>query len=795
MNNKKTVTNKRHLWIIVPAVLFMLLLLVFLSGYLWLRQSLPQLEGQIITSGVAEQVTVMRDADGVPTIQAVHRADASYALGYLHGQERFFQMDLLRRSGAGELSELLGDGTLAIDQKRRRHRFRHRTAVALQSMSADDYIQASAYTSGVNDGLNALGSKPFEYTLLDTEPEPWDNADSLLVIYAMYFDLQDEDGQFERNYSAMHDVYGQEYVEFLVPFGTSWDAPIDGGSVPEAPIPEQLPFADASMGSPSRPPLDEAVLGSNNWVVGGELTATGAAIVANDMHLGLNVPNIWYRARLLIADTATGTQTDVTGVTLPGVPAMVVGSNTYIAWGFTNSQVDTQDIVYIDWLDEAAGIYQTPDGPAEIETVIESVCSIRNSCTDLVVRESIWGPLLASKNHAGRSMATRWVAHDIDGVNMQLMHMENAHTIEAAFQIAHLAGTPTQNLVIGDRDGNIGYTLLGPVPARYGADGLSPGSWADGTRGWAGRLKPPHLPVVTNPPDARLWSANARMVSGDMLNKVGYGNYAMAGRQHQIRKRLMALETADEDAMLAIQLDDEGLFLQRWHQLMLHEFSGEQDPAVLETLTQVQNWQGRAVPESIGYRVVRRFRTFVTERIFAGLTAPLSEYIGDQYPWYPRMADGPVWRLITARPEHMLPPGYDNWDALLAAALDDVLKEINADGGLQAYTWGAYTELKIDHPLSQFVPGLGWLANTPHEQTPGEFANMPRIGAGDIGASERMVVSPGYEENGIFEMPSGQSGHPLSPYFNKGHENWVHGTRSAFLPGPTKWTLTIVPDG
>lgn len=164
-----------------------------------------------------------------------------------------------------------------------------------------------------------------------------------------------------------------------------------------------------------------------------------------------------------------------------------------------------------------------------MDRVTESICSNHGGCTDLVVRESIWGPLLESKNHADRSMATRWVAHDLNGVNMKMLHLEDAHTIAAAFKIAHRAGMPTQNMVVGDRDGNIGYTLMGSVPARYGPDGLLPGSWADGTRGWAGRLKSPYLPEIINPPDARLWSANARMVSGQLLTSAGYGVVRLFG--------------------------------------------------------------------------------------------------------------------------------------------------------------------------------------------------------------------------------------------------------------------------
>lgn len=228
---------------------------------------------------------------------------------------------------------------------------------------------------------------------------------------------------------------------------------------------------------------------------------------------------------------------------------------------------------------------------------------------------------------------------------------------------------------------------------------------------------------------------------------------------------------------------------------MLDQFSASTDEAVLSVLERVENWEGRAIPESIGYRVVRRFRSHIIMRVISGLTKPLETHLGERFPWYSRTVEGPTWRLIEARPAHLLPPGYDSWDSLVDLAMDDVREEIAENGGLEKYTWGAYTELAIDHPMSAFVPGLGILTDTPKQQAPGEFSNMPRIGAGAYGASERMVVSPGHEENGIFQMPSGQSGHPLSPYFNKGHENWVSGTRSPFLPGPAEWTLGFQPAG
>ncbi|MDH4018428.1 MAG: penicillin acylase family protein, partial [Xanthomonadales bacterium] len=281
----------------------------------------------------------------------------------------------------------------------------------------------------------------------------------------------------------------------------------------------------------------------------------------------------------------------------------------------------------------------------------------------------------------------------------------------------------------------------------------------------------------------------------DLLANVGFGNYALAGRQHQVRERLLALDSANEDDLFSIQLDDEALFLTRWRILMLDQFSATTNEAVQAALERVENWGGRAVPESVGYRVVRRFRSHIIMRVISGLTKPLEAHLGERFPWYSRTVEGPVWRLVEARPAHLLPPGYDSWDSVLDLAMDDVLEEIAENRGLENYTWGAYTELAIDHPLSAFVPGLGFFTDTPKQQSPGEFSNMPRISAGAYGASQRMVVSPGHEEDGIFQMPSGQSGHPLSPYFNKGHENWVSGKRSSFLPGPAEWTLVFQPPG
>lgn len=307
--------------------------------------------------------------------------------------------------------------------------------------------------------------------------------------------------------------------------------------------------------------------------------------------------------------------------------------------------------------------------------------------------------------------------------------------------------------------------------------------------------------MIYNPEHQRIWTANSRVVGGEASEKLGFGAYSHASRARQIRDRLLAQSMFNERNFLSIQLDDRGLLLERWQALLLQRLrSRAGHPQSASLIAAVESWGGRAVPESIGYRLVRTFRSELISAVYAAYTAPmrLSEppRAGAQRsrPIVTKQADEPVWRLLSERPAHLVPPGYPDWDAVVDRGVAKALTAIEeqADGRLEAFTWGAANRTQIKHPLTHAVPGLSILLNPPNEPQPGDLY-QPRAASPGFGASERFVVAPGHEETGIFHMPTSQTGHPLSPYYNQGHEDWEQSRASPFLPGEPKWRMMFWP--
>lgn len=797
-------------------VALVLVVLVALAGgaALWvrgeLRASLPDVEGEVALAGLATPVTVTRDGLGIPTVEGASRRDVALATGYLHGQERFFEMDLLRRQAAGELAELLGVQTLAIDRSVRLFQLRERARQALAASPPELRELLEAYAEGVNGGLGRLGARPFEYVLLNAQPRPWLAEDSMLTVYAMFITLQGTAPRAERGLGLMHDLLPAPLFDFLTPPGDSWDAPIDGEAyaVPAPPGPEVLdlrglPKAAAWDGDPltGERAAAQEVAGSNNWAVAGRLTANGGALVANDMHLALGAPNIWYRASLAWPDTAGGEDHPrhrVTGVTLPGTPVVVVGSNGRVAWGFTNTQADVSDVVLLDAAPGDSEGYLTPDGPRRPEVATEVIHVKGGGDENLEVRTTMWGPML-KEDRQGRRRALAWVALEPGGVGLDSAALETAATIEDALDAGNRGGLPAQNLLVAGADGRIAWSIAGRLPRRIGFSGQVPTSWADGSRRWDGLLPPAETPRVVDPESGRLWTANNRVVGGAMLAALGDGGYVTGARAGQIRDRLFALERATPRDLLAIQLDDRALFLARWRDLFLAALTPEAlaaDPRRREFRDLVESWGGRAAVDSVGYRLVRGARTFLADEVFAALTAPCKEVDPDfVYSEIFLRYEGPLWRLVTDRPLHLLSPAYASWDAQLLAAVDRTLDYYAGLGQpLREATWGRYNTVRIQHPLSRGVPGAGRWLDMPPVELPGDH-NMPRVQTPGYGASERMAVSPGHEAEGIFHMPGGQSGHPLSPHYGDGEAAWESGEPTPFLPGEPVSTLRLVPGG
>ena len=776
----------------------LLLLSVTIAGYVLLRGSLPQLDGQVRVDNIRDAVVIDRDAAGIPVISAGNRSDLAYATGFVHGQDRFFQMDLSRRRAAGELAELFGAAALPLDKRNRLHRFRNRARAVAARLTSFDKEVVAAYTAGVNAGLESLSARPFEYWLLRTNPARWEPEDSLLVAYNMFLELNDDRAHRDARRGLAHQVLPQALFDFLYPDGTSWDAPLTGDPRQDAPVPDpsELSLAVSSPEAdhdPAPAPEEVFLAGSNNWAVAGALTDTGRAIVANDMHLGITTPNVFYRARLIVIGDRPR---DLNGVTLPGVPLLVAGSNGHVAWGNTNSYGDWTDAVIVR-PGAAPGTYLTSEGPLKFTTYIETIKVKGGDPTEILIRETIWGPVLENSADPDSLLAVSWLAHKAEAVNLRGLDLELATSAEEALQIANRMGMPPQNFVVGDAAGNIGWTIAGQIPLRSEFDPSLPADWSNAD-GWSGWLAADQYPRILNPDAERIWTANARVVDSEALSKIGDGGYELGARARQIRDGLFARDHFSPADMLSIQIDNRALFLRRWQSLLLETLDADavRDSAGRQEYRDlVENWELRASADSVGYRLVRAFRTEVRERVFNMLMQPVRDKFGsDTRLRMSNQFEAPLWTMINDQPDHLLSAEYSSWRQLLIAAIDENLRYYREtyDDSLSQRTWGERNTAAIRHPLSRAVPFLARWLDMPRDLLPGD-SNMPRAQGPTFGASERFAVAPGDEANGYLHMPAGQSGHPLSDYYRRGHDDWVEGRATPFLPGTSVHTLTLVP--
>ncbi|HEY8051396.1 MAG: penicillin acylase family protein [Steroidobacterales bacterium] len=773
----------------------LLLLAALATGYGTLRASLPRLAGSLREPGLSAAVSISRDALGVPTITAANRSDLAYATGFVHAQDRYFQMDLSRRLAAGELAELFGPLALPQDRNTRLFRFRTVAQAVIAQAAPGQRALVESYTRGVNAGLKQLGSRPWEYWLLRQRPRGWAPEDTVLVEYAMWWDLQANGLRREilrREVNAR--LGGAECaagwkcaLAFLYPAGTSWDAPValPGAAEPVSELPP--PAADvldvrgaAATEAPDAARAPSA--GSNSWAVAGRLTATGAALVANDMHLSQRVPPVWYRARLR---TTAGAVLDLNGVTLPGAPLLVAGSNGHVAWGFTNS--------YGNWLDvERVACKTTAD--ASLRVTVEEIRVKGAPPVQLQVRSGPAGVLLRTDPEAHVCWFGAWLAQLPAATNLNLMNLERAASVTEVLSMAPDIGIPHQNLVVGDAEGHIGWTIAGRIPE---------GSAAARVREVSTWTTPADHPRIVDPASGRIWTANARvateprqqaLIGGD-LTALGV-EYDLGARAGQIRDDLLALNGSLKPAdMLRIQLDDRALFLERWRVLLLSTLdaaatNGHPRRAGFRAL--VAQWDGHAATESVGYRLVRTWHDGVQERVWQMLLTALKVPPEDMFV-PPAQFEGPLWQLVSTQPPNMLARPYADWSEFLLAQVDAVSAQLlRSCGELASCTWGRYNTVRVQHPLSRALPWLAWFLDMPTVELPGDH-DMPRVQNGAFGASERFAVSPGHEAAGYFHMPGGQSGHPLSPYYRAGFMQWARGEPLPFLPGAAQHTLTLTP--
>lgn len=782
-----------------------LIVIAALWAYHRWHSCLPQLEGTRPVPGLSAAVSVERDALGIPTIRALSRLDAMRTLGWLHAQDRFFQMDLQRRRAAGELAELFGAKAVPMDRETRRHDFRSFARQAVAKLPQTQKELVTAYTEGVNAGLAALGAPPWEYTLLRAEAQPWREEDSILVGYSITLSLQDG-GRYERSLSTLRDLHGESAVRFFAPQIGPDDAAVDGTTERLSPTPgprsinlRKPPAAAAPASASLQQEVDLPRAGSNAFALSGRFTRDGAALLANDMHLGLSVPTIWYRAVLTWKSPA---ETWIGGLSLPGTPGIIVGSNRHVAWGLTHCPADTTDLVQVIPEPEAETLYRR-QGDLGRYDARKAIIKVKGAAeVEQVTQWTDWGPVVG-KGEKDRPIVLSWTAHSPEAIDFTLTEMDAARTVDQAIDVARRCGLPALNFIVADEKGDIAWTVAGRLPKRIGYDGRTPTLRLFGDRRWEGFLAPQEHPVLKAPREGWIASANERMWGGSTLALLGDGGYDNPHRIRQIQEGLRTLATkgggneaaamASPADLFAIQLDDRARFLERWRELALKLIPAQSEGPRAAFRRIAASWDGRASTDSSGHLLLREFRRHATRRILEPIFAECAD-ADSTFNWRRFRHEPALWALIESRPTHLLSPEYSGWDEPLLAAIDDVIRDVTRDGTpLEKARWGTRNTARIQHPISRALPSwLGGLLDMPALPLAGD-SQLPRVANPSFGASERLVVSPGREKEGICHLPGGQSGHPGSPFYRAGFEAWAKGEALPFLPGKAKYTLSLAP--
>lgn len=740
---------------------------------LGLRASLPALDGEQVHIAVRAPVQLERDIRGTVTVRAQNRADAAYAMGVAHAQDRFFQMDLMRRAAAGEVAALMGPAGLKIDRATRPHDFRQRAEAAWAGLPAAQQALIQSYTQGVNAGLRGLGGRPPEYWLLRQSPMPWREVDSLLAVYAMYLNLQAEQINTLKGRAQLRAALGDAVADFLLTRSVpEWDAPLNNEPI-EAPAALPAPPVGWGRAVQQASAAEPELWGSNAWAVGGQRVNGGPGVVSNDMHLRLGLPNTWVRMAVHWT-TVQGQARQWVGVTLPGVPGLVVGSTGRLAWGFTNSYVASH--AWVPLQPAGAGQWRGPDGQVAPLSVREHQLAVAGAVPEQLRVE--WSPWGRVERVGQRAHAVFWSAYRPDAVNFNLFELEDVDTLEQALALAERVGIPTQNQVLVDRQGGMAWTLAGPLP---------PGV----TR-----------PVVRDPAAGQLWSANHLHLGGAAGRALGDGGYAGPARAARIRDRLKALAAPHERELIALTLDAGAPLLQRWRQLALQHLD---EAAVRERPARAgyrQALQGplEATPEQVTFTVVRGLRAAA----LASFNTALAPHIAGVDSGFslanlnPRW-DEPVTRLLLQDPpawrwSQGAGPVFGVRERVLSWVDAEIERLERAHGGVAKARWCETDTIQVRHPLSAALPAIvAGILDAPPQPMVGDTLT-PRAQARNFGASERLAVAPGREEQGLFAMPGGPSGHFLSPFYLSDHADWAQGRFGPLLPGAARHRLTLIPN-
>jgi penicillin amidase len=763
-----------------------------------LTASLPTMDGMVTVKGLGTPVQVEFDRYGIPRIHAPTRGDAFRALGFVMARDRLFQMDLLRRQSAGRLAEVFGQAAVATDIEHRVLGFEQAAAAIAEHLPEEHKAALQAFADGVNSFRDNLGWPPFEFLLLGYRPDPWRITDSLLVVLGMFEMLESAEWQ-ERMVSVMEKSLPADVLAFLTPDTDPYTQALLGTKESWRPMPGVPVRALSALLNSPRKEKQHANLvrlpglpaGSNAWAVAGSKTADGRAILANDMHLEITVPNLWYRGQLRVGDVELG------GVILPGTPLIIAGASRYLAWGLTDLFADALDLVLLELNPGNELEYRTPGGWERFEKRYETLKVKGAPDRTVEVKTTIWGPV-ATKLLTGQPVAIHWTALDPKAVDVGLLDIDRADSLEQGLAVMNRTGGPPVNVVLADSAGRIAWTIMGRIPVRRGFDGAVSRSWADGSLDWTGYIAPEELPRLIDPPQGFVVSANHRTVGKEYPHIIGHG-FENGYRAYRITERLLILDAISEEDMLRLQLDTTSEFYAFYRDLALGVLTPQaiqEKPERVQLRDYLKAWDGQAEIESLGLGLLVRFREILAEAVLMPFLQSCQELESEfEYAW--PYLDTPLQTLLTEKDPKLLPDRerYPDWDTLILARLEEsarVLTQQYQVTSLRDLTWGHINVARFSHLLSNGSPVLGEFLNMPRDPLPG-CGFCVRSAFASWGASERLVISPGHPENGILHIPGGQSGHPLSPHYRDQHSYWVEGLPLAFASGEPQHTLTLIP--
>lgn len=775
----------------IRLVLNALIILVVVIGLfsigatLWFRSiavaALPQLDGEIRVGGLSAPVTVIRDAHGVPTISAANLEDLFFSQGYVTAQDRLWQMDMTRRYAAGELSAVMGKSMLETDIYQRHLGLRRVAQVAAANLSPRDRSFLEAYARGVNAYIEQRRSSlPAEFRILRYSPAPWTPEDSFLVGASMaqflnhgYFaqELQREHILARLGPELTGDLYVNTSFRDIPPSaeGTELQGTPDGYDVPPPqqgrarPRRHRRPAPIAELELPISAGGDVLFPGSNNWVISGAHTESGKPLLSNDMHLGHRLPNTWYEAHLKSGAL------DVVGVTLPGVPFVLVGHNQRIAWGFTNIGPDVED-VFIENFNER-GEYQTPQGWLQPERRKEVIQVKNGADVTIDVLVTRHGPIITPllKNET-RRLALKWTIYDQNAMTFPFFDVNMAQNWEQFREAFKKFAGPGQNVVYADVDGHIGYQATGLIPTRASGDGSLPVDGADDAHKWTGYIPFEELPSIYDPPSGLLATANSRITPNDYKHSVST-QWGSPYRTERIVRVLRAKKKFTPADMLALQNDIYSSFDKFTAERFVYALDRTKDvsPRARQAADLMRKWDGRVSKDSAAATI----NLFARRKLTQMLLEPKLGAEAKLYNWFM----SPVWleSVILFQPPRWLPSQFPTFNHLMVAAVESAVKDKSAPRDLSKWSWGQSFPVDISHPVFGQIPVLRRWAGPGVQPQSGDAYTVKQVGR-TFGPSQRMTVDFSNLDNSTLNIVNGQAGNLFSPYFNDHFSAWMNGS-------------------